>query len=138
GFDLPTISLTASKLNNSLFESKEDIDFSLVVTDSSEIKSVTISLGETVDSLTLDQGSGIYSTTVSTKPLSNGTYNLIFRATDVNDNTDQVIFVFEIGVYTSNIIDKAISDNTRNILIVVTAVVLVVAVIVTRYYMKSS
>ncbi|MCE7736749.1 MAG: hypothetical protein GPJ54_17840 [Candidatus Heimdallarchaeota archaeon] len=138
GFDIPEISLTSSIMNNSLLESHGNVEFSLTVTDSSAISSVSIRLDTTIDILTFDQASNAYITTVSTNPLSNGTYNLVFSATDESDNTGQVTFVFEIGVYTSNIIDKAVSDNSRNILIGAIVVILAVAVIVTRFYMRSS
>jgi hypothetical protein len=138
GFDIPEISLTSSTQNNSLLESHTDIDFSLIITDTSAIKSVSITLDTTVNTLTFDQASNSYITTITTNPLSNGTYNLVFSATDEGDNTGQVTFVFEVGVYTSNIIDKAVSDNSRNFLIGAIVVVLAVAIIVTRYYMRSS
>jgi hypothetical protein len=136
GFDLPTLSLTSSVENGSFIESHKMISFELTVTDSSDIATVTVSFGDTVDVLNIDPTSQKYFAEINTNALSNGTYSLTFSATDVLSNTGSIIFEFDVGVYKSNLIDEAVSDTTRNILIGVGIVLLIVAVIVTRRYMK--
>ncbi|MHA2100218.1 MAG: lanthionine synthetase LanC family protein [Candidatus Kariarchaeaceae archaeon] len=136
GFDLPNLNLVSTVENGTFVESHKTIDFTLTVTDSSDISSVSVQFGDTIDTLTIDSTTQTYSVSVNTNPLSNGTYSLVFSATDVLTNTGSVVFEFDLGVYSSDLVDEAVSDTTRNILIGVGVVLLVVAVFVTRRYMK--
>lgn len=136
GFDYPVMDLTSNAVNNSNFDSHRNIDFELNVSDSNEILSVKVNLGETDESLLIDSTSNTYKKSISTNSLSNGTYHVIFTATDVLKFSSRLTFTFEISVYTSDIIDKITSDDTTYILIGVIGVVFVIAILVTRKYMK--
>ncbi len=136
GFDYPIMDLTPSETNNSNFDSHRNIDFVLNVSDSSDISSVRVNLGETDENLIIDSASNTYKKSISTSTLSNGTYHVIFTASDVLGYSNQVIFTFTVGIYTSNIIDKITSDDTLYILIGAIVVVFTIAIFVTRRYMK--
>ncbi|OLS25116.1 MAG: hypothetical protein HeimC2_19880 [Candidatus Heimdallarchaeota archaeon LC_2] len=136
GFDLPFMELINAPVNNSNIDEHKTIEFDLNVTDSSDISSVRVKLDDSDDTLIIDAISNTYKTNVDTNSLSNGTYNVIFTAVDVLGNSNQLVFSFEVGVYTSDVIDVITSDDTRNILIVAIVVLLGIAILVTRKYMN--
>jgi hypothetical protein len=136
GFDRPSLTVTSSLANDSILSKLQDIDITIVVEDSSTVQKVEMKVDDQITALSLEPDTNIYSTTWATSDLSNGTYTLEFTAFDILGNTNSINLVYTIGIYTSNIAEKAFSERNRNILIGVIAVLFVAAIFITRRYMN--
>ncbi|MCY3410353.1 MAG: hypothetical protein INQ03_01840 [Candidatus Heimdallarchaeota archaeon] len=138
GFDLPSISSYDGPANNSLISSPGVLTFKIDVEDSSSISSVTMNLKNenrtSITSMAMILDAGLYVGTWDTSSYPNGTYILEFSLTDSLDNINIISYIFEIGFYTSRLEERIFSQDTFYGIIIASAVMLLVAIIITRRY----
>jgi len=131
GFDRPILDILSSVGNETTINDFIIVDFEITIIDSSPIEEARLVVDGTVASLN-SQGPNEYSISWPVSGLSNGTYVLDFEATDILGHTGSVHYVFEVGIYTDSLVEEVFSDTTRNYLIGLIAVVVIVGAIFTR------
>lgn len=141
GFDTPTLNIKSSSPdrlieNDTIIDDFITVDFEIEIVDSSPIEVARLSVNGSVRPLN-SEGPNVFSISWSTDGLSNGTYILDFEATDILGHTGQKKYVYKVAIYTPSLAEEVFSNTTRNYLIGLIVVVLVVGAIFTKRKISS-
>ncbi len=134
GFDNPTITVIDAPEPNSMISSLSPVNFSLEITDNSGIAEAHVSVlkdNVTLLSKQMEENKGVYSFTWDVGKFANGTYNLVFTASDLLGHKSQLILQYNIGIYHEQIKDKLFSNTASNILIGLLIAGIIAAIFVT-------